>query len=161
YALTYLIGTAFIVWFLPNVGPRLMRVNLREEAHKLQQQIAGGEEHEPGVHSAFQTFGVRAYRVTNDRLVNKTVAELEAMPRETRVFIARLRHAGAIVEPRPDTVVFKDDVIAVMSHSEALMSRGTIIGPEVDDKELLDFPAEILDVVVTNKALAGKTLREL
>jgi putative transport protein len=28
YAVTYLIGTAFIVWFLPNVGPRLMGVNL-------------------------------------------------------------------------------------------------------------------------------------
>ncbi len=27
YAVTYLIGTAFIVWFLPNVGPKLMRVN--------------------------------------------------------------------------------------------------------------------------------------
>ena len=25
YAVTYLIGTAFIVWFLPNVGPKLMR----------------------------------------------------------------------------------------------------------------------------------------
>src|SRR5437667_344583 len=48
YAVTYLIGTAFIVWFLPNVGPRLMRVNLKEEARKLQAQIAGGEEHEQG-----------------------------------------------------------------------------------------------------------------
>src|SRR5262249_23923557 len=133
YAVTYLIGTAFIVWFLPSIGPRLMGVNLREEAHKLQQQIAGTEEHEPGVHSAFQTFGVRAYRVTNERLVNKTVAELEALPKDYRVFIARLRQDGAIVEPRPDTVVRKDDVIAVMTRTEALMARGTIIGPEVDD----------------------------
>ena len=35
------------------------------------------------------------------------------------------------------------------------------IGPEVDDAALLDFPAEFLDVVVTNKARAGKTLSEL
>ena len=41
------------------------------------------------------------------------------------------------------------------------MARGTEIGPEVDDKDLLDFPQEFLDVVITNKALAGKTLREL
>jgi putative transport protein len=161
YALTYLVGTAFIVWFLPNIGPRLMGVNLREEAQKLQTRIAGGEEHEPGVRSAFQTFGVRAYRVTNEQLVNKTVAQLEAMPKERRVFIARLRHAGEIVEPRPDTVVSKDDVIAVMTRTEALMARGTVIGPEVDDRDLLDFPAQVLDVVVTSKAMAGKTLREL
>src|SRR6266516_1932005 len=29
YAGTYLIGTGFIVWFLPNVGPKLMGVNLK------------------------------------------------------------------------------------------------------------------------------------
>jgi putative transport protein len=28
YAVTYLVGTGFIVWFLPNVGPKLMGVNL-------------------------------------------------------------------------------------------------------------------------------------
>src|SRR5213075_663109 len=82
YAVTYLIGTAFIVWFLPVVGPRLMGVNLREEGRKLQDQISGGEEPEAGVQSAFQTFTARAYRVTNDRLVNRTVAELEAQPRD-------------------------------------------------------------------------------
>jgi putative transport protein len=31
----------------------------------------------------------------------------------------------------------------------------------VDDKALLDFPVQILDVVITNKVLAGKTLSEL
>ena len=49
-------------------------------------QATGGEEAEPGVQSALQDFAVRAYRVTNDRLANKTVAELEALPREARVF---------------------------------------------------------------------------
>jgi len=34
YAVTYLVGTAFIVWFLPNVGPKLMRVNMKEEARR-------------------------------------------------------------------------------------------------------------------------------
>jgi putative transport protein len=162
YAVTYLVGTAFIVWFLPNVGPRLMRVRLREESRKLQAQLSGTEEPEPGVQSAFQRFGVRAYRVTSDRLVNRTVAQLEALPEDARVFISRLRHRGGIVDPAPDTVIEKDDIIAVMTRSELLMARGTErIGPEVDDRELLDFPQEFLDVVVTSKAVAGKTLGEL
>jgi len=160
YAVTYLIGTAFIVWFLPNVGPRLMRVNLKEEARKLQAQIAGGEEHEPGVQSAFQHFAVRAYRVTNERLVNRTVAEIEALPTDVRVFISRIRRAGELIETTPDTIIQKEDVIAVMTHAEAL-ARGTTIGPEVNDKALLDFPAEVLDVVITNKALVGTSLAEL
>src|SRR5216110_2111264 len=41
YAVTYLVGTGFIVWFLPNVGPKLMGVNLKEEARKLQAKISG------------------------------------------------------------------------------------------------------------------------
>ena len=49
YAVTYLIGTAFIVWFLPNIGPRLMGVNLKEEGRKLQARISGSEEAEPGI----------------------------------------------------------------------------------------------------------------
>ena len=30
----YLVGTAFIVWFLPNIGPKLMGVNLKEEGEE-------------------------------------------------------------------------------------------------------------------------------
>jgi putative transport protein len=161
YAVTYLIGTAFIVWFLPNIGPKLMGVNLKEEGRKLQAKLSSAEEPEAGVQSAFQHFGVRAYRVTNPKLLNKTVAELEAMPREARVFISRIRHDGAIVEPDPTTVIHQGDVVAVVTRTELLMARGTEIGPEADDKALLDFPQEHLDVVITNKALAGKTLIEL
>ena len=161
YAVTYLIGTAFIVWFLPNIGPRLMGVNLKEEGRKLQAQISGSEEPEAGIQSSYQTFGVRAYRVTNERLINKTVAELEAMPKAMRVFISRIRHEGRIIEPEPDTIVHEGDIIAVMTRSEALMERGVEIGPEVNDKPLLDFPVEFLDAVVTNRTLAGKTLKEV
>jgi putative transport protein len=161
YAVTYLIGTAFIVWFLPNVGPRLMGVNLREEGRKLQAQVAGGEEPEPGVQSALQRFAVRAYRVTNERLVNRSIAELEALPLAQRVFISRIRHDGVIVEPTSRTVIRQGDVVVVMTRSELLSARGTEIGTEVDDAELLDFPVEVLDVVITNKAVAGKTLKEL
>jgi len=161
YAVTYLIGTAFIVWFLPTVGPRLMGVNLRDEGRKLQEQMAGGEELEPGVQSAFQQFTVRAYRVTSDRFVNRSVAEVEARPRDIRAFICRVRHDGEIVEPEPTTVIHTNDVVAVMTRTETLTARGIEIGPEVDDRALLDFPREFVDVVVTNRALVGKTLREL
>jgi putative transport protein len=161
YAVTYLIGTAFVIWFVSRVGPRLMRVNLREEAKKLQAQVGADDEGDPGVFSAFLTFDVRAYRVTSDRLLNRTVAELEAMPREFRIFISRIRRNGTILQPEPTTVIQKDDVVAVMTRSEVLMARGTEIGPEVNDRELLDFPVETLDVVVTSKTIAGNALRML
>jgi putative transport protein len=161
YAVTYLIGTAFIVWFLPNVGPWLMRIDLKEESRKLQAKVAGKGESEPGVISALQRFAVRAYRVTNERLLNRTVASIEALPVGQRVFVSRIRRGDAIVEARPETIVRPGDIVAVMTRTELLMARGTEIGPEEDDTELLDFPVEVLDVVVTNRELAGKTLKEL
>jgi len=161
YAVTYLIGTAFIVWFLPNVGPKLMRVNLKEEARKLRAKIAASDAGEPETPSAYQALAVRAYQVTNPNLINRSVAELEARPKQARVFISRIRRDGRIIEPNPDTVVRESDVIAVLTRSELLTARGAEIGTEVDDKELLDFPIEFLDVVITNKSLVGKTIVEL
>jgi putative transport protein len=161
YAVTYLIGTGFIVWFLPNVGPKLMGVNLKEEARKLQAKISGSRSAQAEVMSAFMRLAVRAYRITRSDLLNRSVAELESRPREARVFISRIRRDGKIIEPEPDTVVREGDIVAVLTRSELLMARGAEIGVEVSDAELLDFPVEMLDVVITNKSLEGKSIAEL
>jgi len=161
YAVTYLIGTAFIVWFLPNVGPKLMRVNLKEEARKLRAKIAASGGGEPETTSAYQALAVRAYQVTNPNLINRNVAELEARPKQARVFISRIRREGKIIEPEPNMIVREGDVIAVLTRSELHTARGAEIGSEVDDKELLDFPIEVLDVVVTKKSLVDKNIVDL
>src|SRR6266550_79679 len=133
--LGYDVGTAFIVWFLPNVGPKLMRVNLKEEARKLRAKIAASGGGEPETLSAYQALAVRAYQVTNPNLINRNVAELEARPKQARVFISRIRREGKIIEPDPNTIVHQGDIIAVLTRSELHTARREEIGPEVDDKE--------------------------
>jgi len=161
YAVTYLVGTGFIVWFLPNVGPKLMGVNLKEEARKLQAKISGSGSAQAEAMSAFMRLAVRAYRITRSDLLNRSVAELESRPREARVFISRIRRDGKIIEPDPDTVVREGDIVAVLTRSELHMAHGAEIGVEVSDTGLLDFPVEMLDVVITNKSLEGKSIAEL
>jgi putative transport protein len=161
YAVTYLVGTGFIVWFLPNVGPKLMGVNLKEEARKLQATISGSSPEGSDAPSAFQRLAVRTYRLTRSDLINRTIGELEARPREARVFISRIRREDKIIEAKPDTVVREGDIVAVLTRSELLMARGAEIGTEVNDKELLDFPIEFLDVVITNGSVVGRSLAEL
>src|SRR3954471_7133692 len=161
YAVTYLVGTGFIVWFLPNIGPKLMGVNLKEEARKLQAQISGSGESSPETLSAFQSLGVRAYKVSHPNLINQSVAELEGRPQASRVFISRLRREGKLIETEPSTIIREGDTIAVLTRTELLVARGAEIGPEVDDKKLLDFPIAFLDVVITNKALLDKTIADL
>jgi putative transport protein len=161
YAVTYLVGTAVLVWFIPTIGPKLMGVDLREEARKMQAEGSGSADAEPGVVSASRRFDVRAYRVTNDAIVGKTAGELEDLPREFRVFILRVRRAGAIIDAERSTAIQRDDVVAVATRLDIHVERGGAIGPEVHDRELLDIPLEVLDVVVTNKAVTGKRLGEL
>ncbi|SFJ21728.1 putative transport protein [Phyllobacterium sp. CL33Tsu] len=162
YAVTYLIGTASLVWFLPTIGPKLMGVNLRDEGMRMQgTALVGSAQLELGVTSGARLFDLRAYRVTNPKLVNKTVAELEALPQGSRVFIARIRHHGGIVEALPNSVIREGDVVAVLARQEIHVNSGKIVGPEVDDKPLLDLPVEVLDVVVTRGLAVGKTLGEL
>jgi len=160
YAVTYLFGTAGSAWLLASIGPKLLRVDLAEECKKLEAKMGGGET-ELGVISLSRRFDVRAYRVTNPNMINKTVGELEAGVKDARGFILRIRRGSAIIEAEPSTIIQQDDVVTVETRQEVLIERGGNIGPEVDDKTLLDFPAVVLDVVVTNKALAGKTLSDL
>jgi putative transport protein len=161
YAVTYLIGTAFLVWFIPNVGPRLMRVSLRDEAARMGAQEKAGAEAEEGIMSAARSFDVRAYRITNPDLFDKTIAQLEAMPRHVRAFIVRVRSGGRVVPPNPDLVVREGDIIAIIGPYAAHAARGREIGTEVNDPVLLDLPVETLDVVVTSKAVEDKSLAEL
>ncbi len=161
YAVTYLIGTASLVWFIPTIGPKLMRINLREEGERMQAEIAGAAELGLGVVSGARFVDIRAYRLTNPELAGKTVAELEALPESARVFIVRLRHRGTIVEPTAASVVHQDDVVAVIARQEIHVGHGSRAGPEVDDKALLNIPVESLDVVVTRRSLIGKSLTEL
>jgi putative transport protein len=160
YAVTYIFGTAGSAWLLASIGPKLLRTDLAAECKKLEAKM-GGTEAEPGVMTMARRFDVRAYRVTNQSLLNRTVVELEALPKDVRVFILRVRHAGTIIEPGPTTVILQDDIVAVATRQDVHVERGAAIGPEVDDKELLDFPVEALDVVITNKSFSGKTLTEL
>ena len=38
YAVSYLVGTGFVVWFLSSLAPRLLGVDLRAESRKLEEQ---------------------------------------------------------------------------------------------------------------------------
>ena len=161
YAVTYLVGTATLVWFIPTIGPKLMGINLREEAERMRSGTGPGGGAMEGAVSAARPFDVRAYRVTNQKLFNKTIAELEALPKDLRAFIVRVRSDGRIIEPNPDLIIRENDVTAVIARQEHHTTRGDEIGPEVSDQELLDLPVESLDVVVTNRAMDGKTLADL
>jgi len=161
YAVTYLVGTAFVVAFLSTLAPRLLRVDLRAASRAMAAESHGAGEEEPGVQSGYRRWALRAFRVENPDLDGRTVASLEARFGGERVFVERIRRGVKVDDVGPETVVHKGDVVALMALRAVIVQAKTLIGPEVDDQELLDVPTAVLDAVVTNKRAAEQSLAEI
>ena len=166
YAVTYIWGTVGTGWILSTLGPKLLRVDLAAECRRYEKEmgaVAGGE----AAQSAWRRIEMRAYQIPEGQpSVGKTVSEAERLATgeqdgvPVRLFIERIRRNGQIIELKPDTVLAAGDVIAISGRREFVVSR--LPGShEVEDRELLDVPAEAVDVVITNKAVDGQTLRQL
>ncbi|MDR0252224.1 MAG: aspartate-alanine antiporter, partial [Brucellaceae bacterium] len=159
YAVTYLfgtIGTGMIVAFL---GPKLLRINLQEECQRYEREMSVGAP-VSGIETAWHQFLVRSFILERpDMVAGKTVAEAEEMS-GSRIYLERLRRGGQIIDFTRDTVLQVGDIIAVSGPHESIV-RWSNYADEVADHELLDIPIEHVDVVVTNKALVGRTLIDL
>ena len=161
YAVTYLFGTAGSAWFLASMGPRLLGVDLEKECKDYEAKM-GGLPREAGVVSAYQRLALRAYKVAaNSKFIGQRVADVEGAFRPARAFVQSVRTGGRIVPANRDLVIQVGNVLAVAGPREALLGEEANLGTEVDDRELLDFAIEVVDVVITNKALAGKTLQQI
>jgi putative transport protein len=161
YAVTYIFGTAGSAWILATLGPKILGVDLPKACREYEEKM-GSSDTEPGIISAYQALVVRAHRVSGIcKFRDKTVAEVEAAFTPFRVFVERIRTDGQVVEAEPTSIVREGQVLAIAGRREPMMQMDQAFGPEVDDRQLLDFPAEVVDVVIINKDLPGHTLKEL
>ena len=160
YALTYFLGTLLVVWFLPAIGPRLMRVNLADACRQLEQQM-GLQTSDPAVGSAYREVVARAYRLPAS-LAGRSVAQVEALwPASQRVIVGRVRRGDALIEALPAMQLEDGDVVAVAGGQEALLAADAPLRDEVLDRELLAVPTVSADLVLTHRRLSGQTLSAL
>jgi putative transport protein len=162
YAVSYLVGTGFVVWFLSSLAPRLLKVDLKAESRALESSMGSGKAADPGGRSAYREWDLRAIRLTaGSSAANRSVGEFERSFAPARVFVERVRQGGAIVDAKPGLRLQPGDTVVVGARRDVLVASAPGIGEEVEDRELLDFPIAALDVVLTNKNLADRTLSEL
>ncbi len=161
YSVTYLFGSAGVTWFLSQMAPKILRIDLREACKEKERELSGGkEELGAGVNAEFAQFVARAYRINGTAAVGKTVAEIERAC-EGYMSIERIRKGETIIDADPTMAIAAGDVVAVVGRRETVVRAEASIGEEVADMELLHFPLQTADIVVTNKKMSGKTLREL
>lgn len=158
FAVTYLVGLVVTVTFLSKVAPKLLGVDVPAACRALETEM-GIAQDGGGAVSAYHDVIMRAYAIP-PALAGTTVAALEGSFGVERVFVERARAAGRVVDARPDLVLTAGDHVTLSGRHHALVEmRGALRGHEIEDAELLDVPTIALDVVVTNRDLAGRPVQ--
>lgn len=160
-AVCYIFGTAGLIWFVSSLGPRLLRVDLREESKRLEASL-GIKRTKLGIGPAWQPVTMRAYTIpTGAAIIGKTVDQAEHSVKGARVFAERIRRNGEVFKPAPATVFEAGDRVALLGRTDVLVNVVGTAAPEVADPELLDIAVASFGIYVTGKQLVGKTLEEI
>jgi putative transport protein len=160
FAVSYLVGLLTTIFVLTRVAPRLLGVDLAAECRRLEEEM-GLEREEAGVVSAYLEFIVRAYEIPAE-LALRRVTDLEALFAPERVFVERIRRGRRLLEPEVGMRLEAGDRVVLSGRRSVLVGDANPLhAHEAEDPELLDIPVTSVDVVLTNKEYAGRSLREL
>lgn len=163
YAVTYIFGTAGSAWVLSSIGPKMLGglEKVKAACKELEAKMGNSQTDEPGFMPAARPVTFRAYRIDNEWFKKgKRVIDLEVhfQQQDKRLFVERLRKSGVIEEVSPNVVLEIGDEVVLSGRREYVIGEEDWIGPEILDAQLLDFPAEVLPVMITRKTFAGKTI---
>lgn len=160
YAVTYMVGIFTAIVVLVRIGPWVMRIDLRAECQKLEDEL-GMKKDELGVVSAYKQFVMRAYKVP-ENMNNRSVAELEGCFLPGRVFVERVKNNQGMMDADPDLRLLAGDLIVLSGRSKVLGGSNNPLHPyEVEEPVLLDIPAVAVDYILERKDLRHRTLSEI
>ena len=164
YAVTYIYGTAGSAWVLSSLGPKMLGglEKVKAACKELEAKMGTSEADEPGFEHARRPVVFRAYTIENDWFGNgKTVKQLESyfISQGKRLFVERMRHNHTIInEILPGQLLQKGDEVVLSGRREFAIGEEDWIGEEVIDPQLLDFPVEVLPVMIHKKPYANRKL---
>ena len=164
YAVTYIYGTAGSAWVLSSLGPKMLGglEKVKAACKELEAKMGTSQADESGFEHARRPVVFRAYTIENDWFGNgKTVEQLESyfISQGKRLFVERMRHNHTIInEILPGQLLQKGDEVVLSGRREFAIGEEDWIGEEVIDPQLLDFPVEVLPVMIHKKPYANRKL---
>ena len=164
YAVTYIFGTAGSAWLVSDIGPRLLGGldYVKKACKELEAKMGNNDESEqPGFMPAARPVTFRAYKISNEWFKDgKSVKQLEVYLDQLgrHLFVERVRINNVVTDVKPDLVLHTGNEVVLSGRREFVIGEENWIGDEVNDIELLDFPAETLPVLVIYKEYVGKKI---
>lgn len=167
YAVCYIFGTIGSAWIVSWIGPKMLGGldKVKADTKALEKELnSSSVSNDPAFITANRPVAFRAYKVDNDFFANpRSVADIERylLDQGRRLFVERVRKDGEVLDVTPDLMIANGDEIVLSGRRENIIGDERWVGEEVNDADLLNFPAEQVDVMVAKKHAAGMTVDEL
>ena len=149
YGIAYPFGVIGVILFV-KLLPKIMRVDLEKEARTLDAERK----------SKFPEMETCLFKVTNDAVFDKTLAELR-FSNMTGAIISRMKSNGHILIPMGITKLSQNDWVQCVGTKEALSQAELLLGEREEGELPLADTQDIQSLLLTNKKVVGKQLREL
>ncbi|WP_372946838.1 aspartate:alanine exchanger family transporter [Mariniphaga sp.] len=98
--------------------------------------------------------------VENENVVGKSIGDLK-IRYMTKAVVSRVVHNGLAITPKPETILYKGDLIKAVGTEEALKRVQLLIGPPTEEEIPLDPNYDVRTVLVTNKEVVNKTIGQI
>ena len=161
YAVCYIFGSLgpiiMVSWFLPLI----MRWDIRAEAVKLANLLSGGHpELDPGQFNAAQQIATRIYEVT---AISKAIGiSTLAIDRQiSDASIEAVYRQGKELELTDTIIIAAGDRVATTGPITHLETASVLLGREVRPPDGLLLVQENREIILTNRALSGRTIGEI
>ena len=165
YAISYVLSTVLIILFIKYL-PSLFGIDPVKAGKDAEAEFSTGDDDE----KLPSTFGfsdvgvlpidVRAYKVTHQELVGRSVQELyQSFPDAAVLKVVR---GDEVIDASQNPTLALNDVIGIRGEYRVLIAEGeTDIGNEVDEPRARNVDIEVADIHVGKSEHAGKTIAQL
>ena len=156
YGISYIWGTVGIILICKYL-PKWWGVDAKKAAKEYEEKFGVPNLDDVGL-SGYRPAGLRAYRLENKQTAGKTIAQLRQTYPQYRIL--NIVRGGEALGASPDLVMQLGDVVALGGKLEDLTANMGLLGPEVPDSKALAIPLDQAEILVTEKSVVGKELKE-
>jgi putative transport protein len=156
YGISYIWGTVGIILICKYL-PKWWGVDAQKAAKEYEEQHGVPNLDDAGI-TGYRPGGLRAYRLENKETAGKSIASFRREHPEYR--IVNIVRGGESLGASADLTMQLGDVVALGGRLEALTAKMGLLGPEVPDAKALAIPLDQAEILVTNKSVEGRELKE-
>ncbi len=161
YAVTYIFGSLGPILIATWLIPLVMKWDIRAEAIKLEQTMAGGRTVlGPGQFNAVRDVVTRFYLVSEgSAAIGQQVLAADAAVADAA--IESVIRESAALDLSEATIIAAGDVIALSGPTAIVQKSADYFGPEVIAPEGFELVQESREIILTNRDLVGLDLQEV